>query len=104
MDISGIKRSIGVERTYFLGNYKNLRLIDTISELPVKFVEDPSALEKLRLLQFITIELAFQKYIQLNKGFVQYTPEDAIPLLEELRTNTLEDLKIVFNNHNEDEE
>jgi hypothetical protein len=89
-------RTLGVERVFTLGNYKTIRFIDTIENIPEKLAFDAELVSKIRALQFITIEKDYRDYIATNKEVNAMSFEDAITALDEERATTLEDIKNIL--------
>jgi len=93
-----MNRKIGFERLYTLGNYKNLKVTDEISDLPYEVWK---SVPLLRELQFIQTDLVYMNYVKESR--VMNNPlnkpeeiEELIHLLDESRTSTLEKLKEAF--------
>jgi hypothetical protein len=94
-------RTLGVERVFTLGNYKTIRFIDTIENIPEKLAFNAELVEKIRALQFITIEKDYRNYIAENRAVNAMTFEDAVTALDEERTATLEDIKNILTEKDE---
>jgi hypothetical protein len=93
-----ISRDLKIERTYSLGDYKNIKFTDEINNLPERFITNPKALDTVRYLQFIQTELNFRRYINLAKNFNALTEDEAIEELEKLREITINDIKTLLTN------
>lgn len=79
------ERTLGVERLFTLGDYKNIKFVDTISNLPAKIWNNSEAVSQLTTLQLVSIELAFRHYQQLVQGIGQLDLEASIAYLEKLK-------------------
>lgn len=91
-----MQKNLKVERLYSLGDYKSIRISDEIIEIPDEFVLKEEVLESLRYLQFITIEIAYRRYLTLAKKAQTFTSEqinEAIGYLEQEKLTTLAELK-----------
>lgn len=90
-----MNRNLGIERVYNLGDYKSLRVIDYINDVPEDLMLDTDAVDKIRYLQLISLDLVYERYAVLSKKQVK---EDAMLVLLEERANVMEELKQLFNN------
>lgn len=89
-----MNRNLTVERTYSLGQYQNIKLHDEINDIPDVFEEE--LINEIRYLQLIQLELDFRRYIQLVDKIHPYNTEEAIGLLEEIKVQTLDEIKKLF--------
>ncbi len=92
-----IGRSLSVERTYPLGQYQNIKLFDSINNLPAEALTNPEMVGEIRQLQFIQLELAYRKYIKLAEKIHPHDMDEAIAILEELKVSTIDTIKNLFN-------
>lgn len=88
-------RHLSLDRTYSLSNYNNLKVFDSI-ELPDGYEFDQKLVEKIRYLQMIQLELTYRKYIILMEDVLKYDTYTAMTHLEELRLNTLDEIKNIL--------
>lgn len=88
-----MNRTLTTERLYSLGDFKNIKFIDTISDVPEEFVLDSALSNIIRYLQLVDIELAFRRYYQLAEKVGTLKVEETISILENLRQETLLNLK-----------
>ena len=58
-----MSRSISVTRTYSLGNYKNIKFSDTISDIPEHLAIDHEVMNVLSFLQLVSIEKSYFNYV-----------------------------------------
>ena len=91
-----MSRSLSVERVYNLGDYKSLRISDTINDIPTDSLDlNPEFVKLIRALQLYGIEKAYYTYSQnsrlLNEEYD--TDEKKIQALTELETQTIDRLK-----------
>ena len=97
-----MNRSIGIERTFVLGQYKNLKVSDFISGISEEVALNPELMGHLRMLQLIQVDRVYLKYLQksLTLGDVDISNPDTIEeLLAEVnsaRVSTLESIKEAF--------
>lgn len=87
-----MKRTIGVERTYPLGNYKNLKLHDYFSEVPDDFMFNDELVDNVRYLQFIQLEKDYRRYIELASRVGELKYEEAMELLENTKIDVLKEI------------
>lgn len=84
-----MNRSIKVERLYSLGDYKNIKFIDEITDLPEDIATDEEMVGKLSYLQLVGIEKSFYRYYELAKKVKTLNPEEILGFLEEERESIL---------------
>lgn len=94
-----MSRKIGVERTFALKQYENIKLSDEII-LPEELPYSEELVGKLRKLQFIKLELDFRNYVNLHRELLPYNNEDVISILTELRENTIDEINNILENNN----
>ena len=87
-----MNKTLSVERLYTLGDYKNIKLGDIITDIPEELANDRNIIDKLRFLQFLDLELAYRRYLKLAEKFQSLSIEDAIDLIEDIRVNTFKAL------------
>jgi len=93
-------RSVSVTRTYALGNYKNIKLTDTISDIPEELATNPEVMGALKFLQIVSIEQSYFNYVRDAESWHQLDIEDAIAKLDGLEKETITDLKELLNGKN----
>jgi len=93
-----MKRTLKLERLYYLGDYRNIKFIDEITELPDDISDE--AVDLLRQLQFVGVDKAHQEYmaLHLRKGIKGATPEEAVIELEKIKEKIIYNLEQVFHN------
>jgi hypothetical protein len=94
-----MKRSVGWERVYSLGQYKTLRVTDEVSDLPDELIFDSEFTDKIRILQMVNSDLVFNKYFRMAAKLEQYPAgsNETENALLEIRANTLEDITNLLN-------
>jgi hypothetical protein len=92
-----MNRSLKSERLYPLGNYTNIKFVDEINNLPEGATFNEEILNKIRYLQMIDFELAYRTYIRLYEKVQTLKIEEAVKLLEEEKTQTLQEIDKIFN-------
>lgn len=99
-----MKRTLGIERVFTLGQYKTLRLADTIEDIPEELALNPDFVDKIRILQMLNIEKQYRDYIKINEKInANLNIEDAYEALDKAKTTTLSDIEeIIKNNRKED--
>ena len=90
-----LKRTLSTDRTYFLGNYRNIKFFDAISDIPEELAFDQEFIYNIRMLQLVQTDLYYNAYVQLaeeEKPIVKtddlekYLTEKQISLLESINT------------------
>jgi hypothetical protein len=93
-----MNREIGVERLYSLGDYKNIKFSDVITDIKQEYCVDQNLMEKVRYLQMLAIETSFYRYIELAKRIGTVKQEEAMELLSGELERTLEEIKQILKN------
>lgn len=93
----GTNRSVSVTRTYSLGNYKNIKFSDTISDIPEDLAIDHETMNVLRFLQLVSIEKSYFDYLNSADKWHELDIEEAIEKLNGLETETMSTLKELLN-------
>jgi hypothetical protein len=88
-----MKREIGVERLYSLGDFKNVKFFDSIIEVPEEFVFDQKLVGEIKFLQIISVELTFRRYMKLMEENPMAWGTKAIDSLEKMRQDTIDVIK-----------
>jgi hypothetical protein len=88
-----VNRSLKVERLYSLGDYKNIKFIDEINDLPEEVIFNDGVVSKIRYLQLISLELNIRKYMELMRAVQTVPLEEQLQYLEEQKVNTLDEIK-----------
>lgn len=89
-----MQRTLSVERLYSLGDFKNIKFTDTITDIPQELSLNPNAMKLISYLQLTEIELSHKRYIKL--GLMLPARPDQIDatleLIEEERSRTFTEL------------
>lgn len=94
-----MKREIGVERTYPLGQYKNIKLRDYIHtestsiELSGKNAFNKELIDNIRFLQLVQLEVDYRRYLEMARKAGELPFEDAMEMLENIRIDLLDEIK-----------
>lgn len=91
-----MNKTIAVERIFSLGDYQNIKVTDTITEIPDAVASNPDAIRLLRYLQLVDIEWTYIHYAKLRASAPKFKDiesiETAMKFIEEERTVTFEKL------------
>jgi len=100
-----MEQTIGMERLYKLGDFKNLKFIDTISGIQDEYILNDEFQDMLRVLQLVRADKYYLKYVKLFDDVVQkvidkvMTIEEAIDLLNISETELTKALTHVLKNN-----
>ena len=97
-----MKREIGIDRLYFLGEYKNIRFTDRFLGIPEEHALNPELIAKLSYILMVTIELEYRKYIELNTRLHGFDLGEAIGALQQIRSDAYDELQQLLNGEIED--
>lgn len=103
-----MNETIGVERLYTLGNYKNIKLTDTISDIPEELMFNNDFHNIVRTLQFIRLDKQFLSYRNTTNKLVskvlgkELDINDAIEILNANETDTITSLEEIINGKKEE--
>ena len=92
-----MNRSLGIERVFSLGDYKSIRFSDNIQELPQEVMLNQELVDKIRYLQMLSVDSAYQKYVETMKKYGNLPEEERTSFLIEAKINTLEEIKQLLN-------
>jgi len=79
-----MERSIGMERTFVLGQYKNIKLSDYISNISEEVIGNAEAMDALRLLQILQIDSTYMKYLKKSVTMKEIDYRSNPQLIEEI--------------------
>ena len=98
-------RSIGMERTFVLGQYKNIKLSDYISNIPEDILGNNDAMNALRLLQILHVDSTYMKYLKKSvtmRGIDYHNNpqliEEVIEGLDKAKVTTFENFMVATAN------
>lgn len=60
-----MNRSISVDRLYTLGDYKNIRFVNTINDIPEELASNPRIIELLYAQEYLQCEAGYRKYVNM---------------------------------------
>ena len=95
-----MKRTIGVERTFYISDYNVIKPLETLTDIPEELATDEKFVGKVRFIQLLNLELTFKKYLILKEKTDQLSPMDAIAYLEELKAKATDELNQILNKEN----
>lgn len=88
-----MQRTIGLERTYVLGSYKNLKVTDYISNIPVNILLNAQAMKDLARLQWTRLDSVYFDYISNSPTLKEaVTSEEAVEMIEKIQETSFEKL------------
>lgn len=88
-----MNRSVTTKRLYATGQYQNITIEDSISDVPENLALDRGFMNLLRALQLVEMEYAYKKYIKLMERTQSLPIDEALTELETIKINTLDDIK-----------
>lgn len=90
-----MKRTLSVERLYNLGQFINIKIINTIDEVPEEIATDPAKIQLLFKSLSAECDIAYQEYKTLNEEVKQGTADgrSVKELLEEERDRIAQELE-----------
>lgn len=91
-------RTIKMERLHSLGDYRNVKFIDEINDLPDDIAFNGELISALRWLQLMQSEKTFYKYLTLGSQYKDKNAEECLALVSELHEEVLLELKELFKN------
>lgn len=91
-----LTRTLKVERLYSLGDYKNIKFVSEIYNVPRELAFNKEVMDKINYLMLLDIESNFRKYVELSSTINTLKIEDTMKYLEEERINTLDELNKII--------
>lgn len=95
-------RTIDYNRTYFLGQFKNLKINHALDDLPEHIWTNPDALDLLSYALLVATERDFRRYQLLVKEVGELTLEDGLAYLSDLRDETYREIQKLLKNGEEE--
>jgi hypothetical protein len=92
-----MNRNLGIERVYSLGDYKSIRFLDFINEVPEEIAMNMDAVGLIRYLQLVGVDLAYTKYNMLLKQHTPMLEHERESFLTTEYANTMDELKQLIN-------
>jgi len=93
-----MKREIGIERLYSLGQYKNIKFADRYWEVPEEYSNNPTLIDRLYYILMVTIELEYRRYLELNQRLYGLDLGEAISYLQEVQSDIYKDIQDLLTN------
>jgi hypothetical protein len=96
-----LEQRIAVERIYNLGDYKNIKLISELTQIPQSIALNEEALSKLQYLLLVEIEQSYVQYHRIMKEAyrsesIEKSIDYALKYLETERTQTFNQLSQIL--------
>jgi hypothetical protein len=91
-------RELRMERLHYLGDYRNLKFIDVISELPDDIAFNGELISALRWLQLMQSEKTYYRYAVLANKYKEKNAEECLAIVSKMHEETLLELKELFKN------
>ncbi len=88
-----MERTLTLKRIFSMGQYQNLEVTDSITGIPNELALSEDFIASLSLYQLLRLEVRFQRYLELRSKTNKLSPEDAIKLIEDDISQTLEEVK-----------
>jgi len=96
-------RNIDVQRTYFLGQFKNIKIGGATIDIPEHIWTNPEAMDVLSTLMLISVERDFRKYQELVGKLSGLSLEDSLAALNNMRNETYREIqKLLLDGEMED--
>jgi hypothetical protein len=92
------ERKISYDRTFYLGQFKNLKVNHTVDKLPDHIWTNPDAVELISSLLLIAVERDFRRYQLLVKKVGDLSLEDSLAYLSDLRNETYKEIQNLLKN------
>ena len=93
-------RKLICERLYSLKQYENIKLVDEIdlSELGLgkEVLVDLELYNRLRYLQFVSLEMSYRKYLLLLRTLREMNLDDSLQHLEQEKVTTIDLIKSII--------
>lgn len=99
MNEKSLSRDLTFERLYNLGNYSNITMKSTLSDIPEKLALNSDLMGKIYYLQMIEVERAFRKYTEFYAKLKTFSLEqyaEAMTVLEQEKEETMAEIKKLF--------
>ena len=87
-----MKRSLTLKRIFSMGQYQNLEVTDSITDIPEQLALNGDFIASLSIYQMLRLEARFQRYVELRAKTNKMSTEDAISLIEDNTTTALQDV------------
>lgn len=87
-----MERTLYVERTYSLGDYKSIKFSSAMTQIPQELATNDNIIGLLYMHQFLAVETAYRRYYQLIESMAKKEITEVLQQLEEARTQTMQEL------------
>jgi hypothetical protein len=75
-----------IERIYALGNYQNIKITDTVADIPQEVLEDNLLMDGITSIQLLNTELTYRKYLAMTDALPQNATNERLrDILSEVR-------------------
>ncbi len=91
-----MKRTAGIERLYFLGDFKNVKVTSVITDIPEEIAQDETAIDLIQRINLISCDKTYQLYKEMTEQ-QKASGEDVLTWLENQRVINYEALKTLIN-------
>ena len=98
-----MSRTIGLERLYPLGKFSNIRVEDSIT-VPEEVQSKEKYIKNAYVMLMINVELTYLKYVKMSAKLASLSLEEQIQLLEEAKVATMDELKKLDSEDNDNDE
>lgn len=96
-----MKRDLSVERLFPLGDYKNVKFISEIKDIPDEFVTNEKVIGLIYFGQALECDIAYRKYFEVLDAIAKGKVKDVLAHLEEKKQQTYLELKAELENLDE---
>ena len=87
-----MKRDLGIERLYPLGDFKNIKFSTVLRDVPEELAKNEKVVGLLFMQQSISCEIAYRKYYDMVNKIVKDKIENVLEYLEQQREQTMAEL------------
>ncbi len=87
-----MKRDLGIERLYPLGDFKNIKFSTVLRDIPEELAKNEKVVGLLFMQQSISCEIAYKKYYSMVDKIVKDKIENVLEYLEQQREQTMAEL------------
>lgn len=91
-----LTKTLKVERLYSLGDYKNIKFVSELYNVPKELAFRKEFIDQINYLMLLDVESNFRKYIELSSTLSTIKLEDMMQYLEDERINTLDKIKDII--------
>ena len=83
-----MKRDLGIERLYPLGDFKNIKFTTILRDIPEEIAQNETIVSLLFLQQAITCEIGYREYFSMVDKIAKEKIQDVMSYLQEQREQT----------------